>query len=189
MTAPTGETVTVEADDQTGTLTDPVRWCTLAREVLVEEGVTIGHLDLIFVDPEAMTVLNRDHMGHDGPTDVLAFPLDGPELARGAARIPASGGRGQGGPPPHLGDVVICPSVAEAQAPDHTGSMEAEVALLVVHGILHVLGHDHAEPGETALMQGRERHHLGRIGCTHPVPPPGPRSRPAAPVGGIGEGR
>jgi probable rRNA maturation factor len=56
-----------------------------------------------------------------------------------------------------LGDVVVCPSVAERQAPEHAGGYDDELALLVVHGVLHVLGHDHAEPEETAVMQARER--------------------------------
>ena len=55
-----------------------------------------------------------------------------------------------------LGDVVVCPAVAADQAPTHAGTLDDELALLVVHGILHVLGHDHAEPDETAAMRARE---------------------------------
>ena len=62
-----------------------------------------------------------------------------------------------------LGDVVVCPAVAERQAPDHGASYDDELALLVVHGVLHVLGHDHAEVDETARMQARERELLGRF--------------------------
>jgi len=62
-----------------------------------------------------------------------------------------------------LGDVVVCPAVAERQAPEHAGSYDDELALLVVHGVLHVLGHDHAEPDETAAMQARERDLLDRF--------------------------
>ncbi|MEL6986005.1 MAG: rRNA maturation RNase YbeY, partial [Actinomycetota bacterium] len=67
-------------------------------------------------------------------------------------------------------DIVICPEVARRQAPEHCGSIEAELALLVIHGVLHILGHDHAEPEETAVMQARERHHLGLLGHRHPGP-------------------
>ncbi len=71
-----------------------------------------------------------------------------------------------------LGDVVICPSVAFAQAPGHAGSFEAEMLLLAIHGTLHVLGHDHGETGERLLMQDRERHHLAALDVAHPVPAP-----------------
>jgi probable rRNA maturation factor len=61
-----------------------------------------------------------------------------------------------------LGDVVVCPAVAARQAPQHAGSYEDELALLVVHGVLHVLGMDHADPAEEATMQARERELLDR---------------------------
>jgi probable rRNA maturation factor len=63
-----------------------------------------------------------------------------------------------------LGDVLVCPVVAERNAPDHAGTYEDELALLVVHGTLHVLGMDHADEAETAVMQAREREHLFRHG-------------------------
>ncbi|HEY6414947.1 MAG TPA: rRNA maturation RNase YbeY, partial [Acidimicrobiales bacterium] len=62
-----------------------------------------------------------------------------------------------------LGDVVVCPAVAERQAPEHAGSYDDELALLVVHGVLHVLGHDHAGVDEAAIMQARERELLQRF--------------------------
>ena len=147
----------------------------LARTVLIGEGVAAGHLDLILVDPEPMAELNQEHLGHQGPTDVLSFPLDGPDQALGAA---VGGPPMPSAPPAHLGDVVVCPAVAVEQAPNHAGTVEAELALLVIHGVLHVLGHDHAEPAETELMQSRERHHLAQLGFEHPIP-----------VAGVGEGR
>ena len=75
-------------------------------------------------------------------TDVLSFPLDDDEP--------------QPGVPVLLGDVVVCPAVAADQASSHAGTLDDELALLVVHGVLHVLGHDHAEPAETATMRARE---------------------------------
>ena len=72
------------------------------------------------------------------------------------------------GLPLHLGDVIICPAVARDQAPQHSGSEQAELSLLVIHGVLHVLGHDHAKPDEAAAMQARERHHLASLGYEHP---------------------
>lgn len=139
---------------------DPValdRWRDLVARVLGEEGVPASaELSVLFVDEAAMTALNVEHMGGDGPTDVLAFPIDGPDVAAGDH--PATSG--PDGPPIVLGDVVICPSVARRNAAAHGVSEEDELALLVVHGVLHVLGHDHAEAEETAVMKGREQLHL-----------------------------
>ncbi len=149
------------SDETSDGVDDTDRWAAVARATLDDEAVRAGRLDLIFVDEPAIAELNRDHLGGDGPTDVLAFPLDGPDGR-------PDGGQGSDGAPIHLGDVIVCPAVARRQAPDHCGSYEAEMALLVIHGVLHVLGHDHAEPDETVAMQARERHHLGRHGFTHP---------------------
>ncbi|MEM7340638.1 MAG: rRNA maturation RNase YbeY [Actinomycetota bacterium] len=140
---------------------DVDRWCGIAERALEGEGVAGGRLDLVFVDLDAMADLNTEHMGHEGPTDVLAFPLDGPAALDGSA---------DDAPPLHLGDVIVCPQRAADQAPDHAGSLDAELTLLVVHGVLHVLGHDHAEPAERLAMQARERWHLARDGINHPVP-------------------
>jgi probable rRNA maturation factor len=130
---------------------DPERWRRLADIVLVDEGV-VGELDLTFVDETAMAALNQQHMGQDGPTDVLSFPLDGEDISAVT----------DDGVPRLLGDVVICPSVAARNAPGHGGTVDDELALLVVHGVLHVLGWDHAEDDEREAMQARERHHLQR---------------------------
>lgn len=98
-------------------------------------------LSVILVDPERMTELNSAHMGADRPTDVLAFPLDTVEEAT-ADR------------PSILGDVVLCPAVAAEQAGQNRTSTQAEMEMLTVHGILHLLGYDHAEPKEKAEMFG-----------------------------------
>ena len=120
------------------------RWRQLAKAALRAEGVAAGELNLFFVDAAAMAELNIEHMGGDGPTDVLAFPIDGP--TSGAESLPTL-----------LGDVIICPAVARRYAADNGVEFDDEVALLVVHGVLHVLGHDHAEPDETVLMKAREQ--------------------------------
>src|SRR4029077_8601488 len=98
----------------------------------------------------------------NGPTDVLAFPID-EEPAEGG-RSPDSGGSGPGYVPPEaadlptlLGDVVICPSVAARNAPEHAGTYDDELALLLVHGILHLLGMDHVEEADAEKMEQRER--------------------------------
>src|SRR3546814_12582280 len=110
-------------------------------------------------------------MGADGPTDVLSFPIDDPI---DPGRWPDSGSTGPDREPPEvqdlpmlLGDVVICPAVAARQAPEHAGSYDDEIALLVVHGVLHVLGLDHAEPAEEAAMQARtEERRVGKEGVS-----------------------
>jgi probable rRNA maturation factor len=117
------------------------RWAAFAEAVLDAEGAA-GELTVTFVDVAEIAELNAEHMGKRGPTDVLSFPLDDGEPVPG---VPAL-----------LGDVVICPEVASAQYADHAGTFDDEIALLVVHGILHVLGHDHAEPDEAEVMRARE---------------------------------
>ena len=161
----------VGADEQTAVAVDVDRWSRLAQAVLDTEGAA-GELTLTFVDEVEIAELNAEHMGKEGPTDVLSFPLDAHDAAvldaaaeaPGGAGVPKPGssserrGSATGGPVPVLlGDVVVCPAVAAAQAPEHAGTLDDELALLVVHGALHVLGHDHAEPGETARMRARER--------------------------------
>ena len=139
------------------------RWQRLALAVLDDEGVEgEAELSVMFVDEETIADLNRRFMESDGPTDVLSFPIDGEPNEPG--RWPDSGGPGpdrlENDPedlPLLLGDVVICPLVAERNAPTHAGTLEDELALLVVHGILHLLGMDHAEDVERIEMQAREQ--------------------------------
>jgi probable rRNA maturation factor len=156
------------SDEQSDLEVDLERWLGLARLVLAEERAPVdAEVSVIFVDEVAITDLNRRFLGGNGPTDVLAFPIDDDHVPVG--RQPDSGGRGPGSPtelgdpPVVLGDVVLCPLVAQRQAPDHAGTLDDELALLVVHGLLHLLGYDHAEPDETARMQGRERELLAKF--------------------------
>lgn len=139
----------VGADEQVDVAIDIDRWCRLATDVLRSEGRR-GELTLTFVDRDEMASLNGEHMGANGPTDVLSFPLDA------VAGGPATPGRPDVDVPVLLGDVVVCPVVARDQAAGHAGSLPDELALLVVHGVLHVLGHDHSEPTETATMRAKE---------------------------------
>ena len=147
--------VEVHARDETSQLQtlDVARWAELAAAVLRDEGAGAGELGLRFVDPEPMAALNLAHMGAPGPTDVLAFPID---FGDGDGDGDCDGdGNGDGPALPRLhGDVVVCPSYAAAQAP---GDPVDELALLVVHGVLHVLGYDHAVETDAAVMGARER--------------------------------
>lgn len=147
---------------------DVLRWIRLARFVLSEEKVPgEAELSLFFVDEQAITDLNERFMESEGPTDVLAFPMDDDVVLGG--RQPDQGGRGPGAPtepgePPYIiGDVVIAPTIARQQAENRGIALEEELALLVVHGVLHLLNYDHAEEVETAAMQQRERELLARF--------------------------
>ena len=165
---PEGDVQVYGADEQHAAPVDVGRWVELAREVLLAEGVRgEAELSLLFVDEGTIVDLNRRFMEAEGPTDVLAFPIDDPVEA---GRWPDAGTAGPDREDPEpaelpllLGAVVVCPAVAERQALDHAGSYDDELALLVVHGVLHVLGHDHAKPDETAAMQARERDLLDRF--------------------------
>lgn len=151
------------ADEQTERPVDTLRWMRLAEAVLTAEGVKgEAELSLLFVDETAISDLNMRFLGKDGPTDVLAFPMD-EEPAEGG-RSPDSGGTGPGWVPSEpddmptlIGDVVICPEVAHRNAPQHAGTYEDELALLVVHGILHLVGMDHVEDQEAEAMEKREQ--------------------------------
>lgn len=135
------------ADDSPGVVVDIDRWHCLALDVLADAQVG-GELTLSFVDGDDIAELNAEYMDKQGPTDVLSFPMDDEPVE---------------GLPTLLGDVVISPAVAGEQFADHAGTIDDELALLVVHGILHVLGHDHAEPEETAVMRERELDLLERF--------------------------
>lgn len=118
-------------------------------------------MSVFFVDEATIGDLNSEHMGKSGSTDVLAFPLDGVESVE--TQGPGALSRGPARPhldhddmPTLLGDVVLCPAVARRQAPTHAGSLDDEIALLVVHGVLHVLGYDHGTDEELATMRKRE---------------------------------
>ncbi|MCU1365263.1 MAG: hypothetical protein JWN39_902, partial [Ilumatobacteraceae bacterium] len=129
--------------------------------------------------------LNESFLGVVGPTDVLSFPIDASELETapqngGATRGPDRAPQDPSDLPLLLGDVVICPKIAEQQAPTHAGNLDDELALLVVHGILHVLGHDHAEPDETIVMRRRELELLEQLHWHGPAPD-GFRQEPPTP--------
>jgi probable rRNA maturation factor len=162
------------ADEQQDVEVDALRWVQLAKQVLIAEGVRgETELTLLFVDERSIADLNKRFLGKEGPTDVLSFPIDDDALERG--RSPDSGGSGPGTMPPEpsdlptlLGDVVICPKIAARNAPTHAGTLDDELALLVVHGILHLLGMDHVDDEEAEVMEARERDLLARF---HPPQP------------------
>lgn len=104
-------------------------------------------MSLIFVEPDAIAALHERWLDLEGPTDVMSFPMD--ELRPGSADSPTEAGI--------LGDIVICPEVAQAQAARAGHSSAEEMLLLTVHGILHLLGYDHAEKDEKKEMFALQR--------------------------------
>jgi probable rRNA maturation factor len=117
----------VEVSNEAGAQVDVEGAVELARQVLAAEGVTDGEVGLLFVSPERIAELKREHLGVDEPTDVLAFPIDArDELPDGVPR--------------QLGDVVLCPQVVREAWREP-----------LVHGLLHLLGYDHG-----AEMEARE---------------------------------
>lgn len=117
-------------------------------------------LAITLVDEKRMAALNAEFMGKVGPTDVLSFPIE--EFRPGE---PIQDG---GGPPLLLGDVVVCPSVVRANSEQAGVLFEDEMALMVVHGILHLLGRDHVIDAEAELMEQREREILEMVGRSRP---------------------
>jgi probable rRNA maturation factor len=122
--------VSIDVENRSGAEVDEEGATALARRVLAAEGIEDGELGLAFVGAEEMRALKRDHLGIDESTDVLSFPIDGRE------ELPP-------GMPRALGDVVLCPQVV--------GEAWREP---LVHGLLHLLGHEHG-----AAMQAREAAH------------------------------
>ncbi len=147
--------MSIDIANESGVDVDEALLAALARHVLDDLRVhPLAELSVLLVDEPAMTELHVRWMGAEGPTDVLAFPMD--EL-----RVPQPGGphgdhSGPDADPTDvlLGDVVICPQVAAVQAAEADHDVQAEIDLLCTHGILHLLGYDHAEPEEHATMFG-----------------------------------
>lgn len=143
---------TVEVLNQTRFVVDAAAVARLATAVLVAEGVVWGELGVQFVGEHHVRLLNRDHLGDDHVTDVLAFPLETVLLRKGVPvrREPDP----QDDNPRLLGDVVICLVQAARQAARAKLPLALEVALLLVHGTLHVVGYDHdVDAGQMALRQ------------------------------------
>jgi probable rRNA maturation factor len=114
----------------------------LATATLVGEGLDDVELSVSFVDEDEIEQLHVRYMDEPGPTDVLSFPLD--DVDENGTRV--------------LGDVVIAPSVA---ARNHADDPAAEIGLLLVHGILHLLGYDHEDAADKAVMWARQERYSG----------------------------
>ena len=138
--------MSIEIANESGVEVDSDTILAVARHALDEMGVNpLAELSVLLVDVEYMTELNHRWMGGDGPTDVLAFPMDEGSIDHGPAEPNAA-------EPALLGDVVLCPEMAAKQAVTAGHSAADELHLLTVHGVLHLLGYDHAEPDEEREM-------------------------------------
>ncbi|HQY99752.1 MAG TPA: rRNA maturation RNase YbeY [Propionicimonas sp.] len=133
----------IELNNESGVDVDTERLVQLATFAL--DALRIhpqAELSILLVDEETMSAYHEKFMGEPGPTDVLSFPMD--ELrAPEADEEPPIG---------LLGDIVLCPTVTAAQAADSDRTPEEEADYLLIHGLLHLLGHDHAEPAEKKVM-------------------------------------
>lgn len=147
------------ADEQSETV-DTANLHALAELILSEEGYPgEAEVTLLFVDEAEMASYNERFLERDGPTDVLAFPVE--KLIAGVAPEwrPTS-------PPLLLGDVVVAPAYVRRQATEYQVTFEDEMALMVTHGILHLLGYDHTEDADAERMESRERTLLAKVGRT-----------------------
>lgn len=135
----------IDINNESGVEADELGLVELARFALAELGIhPQAELSILLVDEATMAGYHEKFMDLPGPTDVMSFPMD--EL-----RAPADD---EEPPLGVLGDIVLCPQVTSRQAAEHGRSAEAEAEYLLIHGLLHLLGHDHAEPGEKAIMFG-----------------------------------
>lgn len=140
--------MSIEVNNESGVEVDEAEVAALARYVLDEMHLhPQTDLSVLLVDTDVMTDLHVRWMDEPGPTDVLSFPMD--ELRPGRDDDPAPAGL--------LGDVVLCPQVAAQHARVAGHSTAEELLLLTVHGILHLLGYDHAEPDEEKEMFALQR--------------------------------
>jgi len=117
----------------------------LAELMMINENVSSRVINLVFVNEDEITKLNRQFLNHPEPTDVIAFPLED-NLAE----------------PEFLGEVYICAAIARQQAQEWHNSFEEETARLVIHGVLHLLGYDHLQAQDESEMKAREELYLNK---------------------------
>lgn len=135
----------IDINNESGMQTDELGLVALARFALEKLRIhPQADLSILLVDEKTMEEYHIRFMDLPGPTDVMSFPMD--EL-----RAPAEG---EEPPLGLLGDIVLCPQVTARQAAENGRDPEAEAEYLLIHGLLHLLGHDHAEPEEKAIMFG-----------------------------------
>ena len=135
--------MSIEVLNESGAELDVTEFARLSRFVMSRMRVhPEAELCVKLVDEATMAEFNKRYMGKEGPTDVLSFPMDELRPARD----------GEAEEDGILGDMLLCPSYAAAQAPSFNRTADDEMRLLTIHGILHLLGYDHAEPDEEREM-------------------------------------
>jgi probable rRNA maturation factor len=162
--------MSIDINNESGWEVDEQSVLDIARYALDRMRIhPLAELSVILVDAEAMEQLHLQWMDEPGPTDVMSFPMD--ELRPGK--------EGEDLPQGLLGDIVLCPEVALKQGKDAGHSMDAELQLLTVHGVLHVLGYDHEEPEEEREMFGLQKRILDDWRSAHGIdgPSPAPTTR------------
>jgi probable rRNA maturation factor len=150
------EQIGIHVDEKFRGLVDS-RWVKkIVRQVIKAEGVAPPYeVSLVFTDSETVKQLNRDYRGIDEPTDVLAFNMLPQKGADSSFALPPDGVT-------RIGEVIISYPQAAEQAKEQGHSPERELALLIIHGILHLLSYDHEEPEEESEMREKERELLER---------------------------
>jgi len=150
--------VSVFLADEQGESVDLDQLRRLAELVLSEEGYpSETELTVLLVSDEEMAAYNERFLERSGPTDVLAFPVE--ELMPGVVPDQDSNG-----PPLIVGDVIVAPAYVGRQAEQNEADFGDEMALMVAHGILHLLGYDHIEDDDAELMERRESELLSLVG-------------------------
>lgn len=150
--------VTIHITNETDAPVDQEWLASIAGAVLEVEGYpSPTEVHLLLVSDDDIAAQNREFLGREGPTDVLSFPLE--SLTPGQPPAPASDG-----PPLYLGDVVIAPDHVRRQAEELEVDFESELALMVVHGVLHMMGYDHESDSEAAAMEAIESKVLSGVG-------------------------
>lgn len=133
----------IDLNNESGVEVDTERLVGLARFALDLLRIhPQSELSILLVDPDTMSAYHEKYMDEPGPTDVLSFPMDELRAPSGDEEPPLG----------LLGDIVLCPEVTAAQAAENKRTAEEEADYLLVHGLLHLLGHDHAEPAEKKVM-------------------------------------
>jgi probable rRNA maturation factor len=143
----------IEVNNESGADVDERALAELGRFVLDALRIDpLAEVSVLLVEPETMAGLHQQWMDLPGPTDVMAFPMDAADGPTDRFDPSAPPGTEENPGAAMLGDVVLCPAVAADQASSAGHSTEAELHLLCTHGILHLLGYDHAEPDEEREM-------------------------------------
>jgi probable rRNA maturation factor len=148
----------IAVSDADRTDVDSVVLETFVEAILVAEGVeNDASLAVTFANVEDISDLNERFMGRTGPTDVLSFPIEDASPGHPPRAV-------EGGPPLALGDIFICTDVVETHATEYGVTFDEELYLMVAHGVLHILGWDHADVREAEAMEARETIHLATVG-------------------------